>query len=274
MTLTPNPAWNEKFSSYSITGANLTGNTFTFTNSDVTANANYETAKNVTTATDGHGTITASPKSGFTGTVVTLSNTPNTYYNFTNYSITGANLTGNKFTLTGSDVTAKANFSSVPHQIYVSGILDEHAGIVINDNSAIPIQPAGGYFNVNIPANNYVKIALIPTITQFGNQQVNTATLSEYSDFYDYHGKIPNSTNNYSAEGLKKEITITAIYLGENMDVRYASSNSTPYTSMYPTTALSAGMKTNDIVVARFEPIGYSILKSFDDVWFEGYTIA
>ena len=110
-SLTPNPAWNEKFSGYSITGATLTGNTFTFTNSDVTVNANYETAKNVTTTTDGHGTITASPKSGFIGTQVTLTNTPNANYGFSGYSITGATLTGNKFNLTGSNVTARATFN-------------------------------------------------------------------------------------------------------------------------------------------------------------------
>ena len=113
-SLTPNPAWNEKFSGYSITGATLTGNTFTFTNSDVTVKANYETAKNVTTTTDGHGTITASPKSGFIGTQVTLTNTPNANYGFSGYSITGATLTGNKFNLTGSNVTAKATFSALP----------------------------------------------------------------------------------------------------------------------------------------------------------------
>lgn len=106
------PAWNERFSSYSITGAILTGNTFEFTNSDVTAQSNYETAKNVTTATNGHGTVTATPKSGFIGTQVTLTNTPNTDYSFKGYSITGAELTGNQFILTGSDVTVMANFNN------------------------------------------------------------------------------------------------------------------------------------------------------------------
>lgn len=63
----------------------------------------------VTTATDGNGTITASPMSGFSGTNVTLSNTPNANCSFTNYSITGATLTGNQFLL-NDDVTAQANF--------------------------------------------------------------------------------------------------------------------------------------------------------------------
>ena len=68
----------------------------------------------VTTSTDGHGSITASPRSGFSGTQVTLSNTPNANYGFQGYSVTGATLTGNKFTL-NNDVTARATFSAVPH---------------------------------------------------------------------------------------------------------------------------------------------------------------
>ena len=63
----------------------------------------------VTTSTDGHGSMTAFPMSGFSGTQVTLSNTPNPNYNFTGYSVTGATLTGNQFTL-NNDVTAKANY--------------------------------------------------------------------------------------------------------------------------------------------------------------------
>ena len=113
-TLVDNPAWNEKFSSYSITGATLTGNTFTFTNSDVTAQANYETAKNVTLQTDGHGSIAADRNSGFIGDQVTLSNTANADYGFSGYSIIGATLTGNKFNFIGNDVTAKAWFSALP----------------------------------------------------------------------------------------------------------------------------------------------------------------
>lgn len=71
------------------------------------------TVYQVTTSTDGHGSITASPRSGFSGTQVTLSNTPNANYGFQGYSITGATLTGNKFTL-NNDVTARATFSALP----------------------------------------------------------------------------------------------------------------------------------------------------------------
>ena len=110
ITITGTPAWNQRTSSYSVTGATLTGNQFDFNGSDVTAQANYETAKNVTLqATDG-GSIAANRVSGFIGDSVTLSNTPNAGYAFSAYTLTGANLTGSTFNLTGSDVTAKAWF--------------------------------------------------------------------------------------------------------------------------------------------------------------------
>lgn len=111
ITITGTPAWNEKTSSYSVTGATLTGNDFEFVNSDVTAECRYETAKNLTLQTDGHGTIAASRMSGFTGDSVTLSNTPNAGFIFNNYNITGATLTGSNFNFVGNDVTAKANFT-------------------------------------------------------------------------------------------------------------------------------------------------------------------
>lgn len=113
VTITGTPAWNEKTSSYSVTGATLTGNKFALTGSNVTAKANFETAKNVTLQTDGHGKIAASRVSGFIGNQVVLSNTANNDYEFSKYTITGANLTGNKFNFIGNDVTAKAWFNYV-----------------------------------------------------------------------------------------------------------------------------------------------------------------
>lgn len=111
ITITGTPAWNQKISAYNVTGATLTGNQFYFTGSDVTAEAKYETAKNVTLQTDGHGSIAANITSGYIGDTVTLSNTPAANYAFSSYTLTGANLTGSTFNFTGYDVTAKAWFT-------------------------------------------------------------------------------------------------------------------------------------------------------------------
>ena len=120
ITITGTPAWNQKTSSYSVTGATLTGNQFDFTVSDVTAQANYETAQTITLQSTSGGSIAASRVSGFSGDSVTLSNTPDSGYEFSAYTLTGANLTGSTFNLTGSDVTAKAWFYLPPVNAHVT----------------------------------------------------------------------------------------------------------------------------------------------------------
>ena len=119
VTLIDNAAWNEKFSAWALTGATATGNNIVL-NNDVTAQGIYETAKNVTLqATDG-GSIAANRVSGFIGDSVTLSNTPNSGYEFSAYTLTGANLTCSTFNLTCSDVTAKAWFYLPPVNAHVT----------------------------------------------------------------------------------------------------------------------------------------------------------
>lgn len=113
VTVTGTPAWNQKLSGYGITGATLTGNNFKITNSNVTVQGKYETAKNLTLQTDGRGQIAANKTSGFIGDQVTLSNTANAGYEFSSYVLTGATLTGNKFNFVGNNVTAKALFKVV-----------------------------------------------------------------------------------------------------------------------------------------------------------------
>lgn len=90
----------------------------------------------VTTSTNGNGTMTAAPMSGFSGTIVTLTNTPNANYNFAGYSITGATLTGNQFTL-NNDVTAKANFNSY-ELIYSSNAETAGTAIAHSFNVSVP----------------------------------------------------------------------------------------------------------------------------------------
>ena len=108
----PAPGYN--FKDWSVTGTTLTGNNFKF-NGDVTAQANYSAIKyNVTLQNDGHGSIAASKTTGNIGDTITLSNTPNSHYGFSGYSITGSTLTGNAFKIGTSNVTAKGWFSALP----------------------------------------------------------------------------------------------------------------------------------------------------------------
>ena len=140
------PAWNEKFSSYSITGSTLTGSNFKFTGSNITAKANFETAKNVTLQTDGHGTIASTKSSGFINDTATLSNTASNGYGFSGYSITGATLTGSNFKFTGSNITAKANFKLTGVDYYSN---NTRFCVAAQQSHSLPL-------NVDITQTNYV----------------------------------------------------------------------------------------------------------------------
>ena len=100
------------FDNYGITGATLTGNQFTFGDSDVTVEPSWtHNVYSVTISQKTGGTVAASPTTGYYGTQVTLSNTPASEYTFGSYSITGATLTSNKFNFVESNVTAAGSFT-------------------------------------------------------------------------------------------------------------------------------------------------------------------
>lgn len=111
-TLSNTPDSYYTFDNYSITGATLTGSQFEFGDTDVTAEATFlPTVYNVTLQTDGHGAISANKTTGIYGDTITLSQTASAEYNFNSYQMTGAVLTGSQFSITGSDVTAKATYT-------------------------------------------------------------------------------------------------------------------------------------------------------------------
>ena len=101
----------QRFSGWSATGATIENSAFTLT-ADATAQANFETSKTVTRQTDGHGTLGTTKTRGFINETASLTPVPNQGYAFSGYTITGATLTANTFTFTGSNVTAKAWFSA------------------------------------------------------------------------------------------------------------------------------------------------------------------
>ena len=180
-TLVDEPAWNEKFSSYSITGATLTGNNFIL-NNDVTAQANYETAKNVTLETDGHGSIASTKSSGFINDIATLSNTASNGYGFSGYSITGATLTGSNFTFTGSNITARAGFSAIPQYVILYSSNPETAGTSITHN-----------FNVSIPTG-YPYVAVRFDVKDGGGYAYNYMTRQFTGPFSYTRASMGNST--------------------------------------------------------------------------------
>lgn len=114
VTLTNTPSADCHFVNYEVTGATLTGDKYMVETEDVSARGVFaRNIHNITLQTDGHGTLTASKTTGYSGDTVTLTATPNTNYVFSGYTITGATMTGDSFKLNTNDVTTKAWFSYV-----------------------------------------------------------------------------------------------------------------------------------------------------------------
>lgn len=117
VTLSNTPATHYTFGSYNLIGATLkSANKFDIANSNVTVGATWveDTKYSVTCTNDGHGTIAASPTSNYSGSTVTLSNTPNSGYEFDSYTLvsgTGASISGNTLTIGTSNVTVRGNFA-------------------------------------------------------------------------------------------------------------------------------------------------------------------
>lgn len=74
-----------------------------------------------------NGSVSATPSEGVSGTIVTLSNTPNDYCTFEKYNITGAELTGNTFEIGDSDIDVQGVF--VADQYNVSYTNDGHGSL-------------------------------------------------------------------------------------------------------------------------------------------------
>lgn len=116
ITLSNTPDTHYHFGSYSLTGATLkNANQFDIADSDVSVVGNFveDTKYSVTCTNDGNGTIAASPTSNYSGSTVTLSNTPNTGYDFDKYTLvsgTGASISGDTLTIGTSNVTVRGDF--------------------------------------------------------------------------------------------------------------------------------------------------------------------
>lgn len=149
----------------------------------------------VTTSTDGHGSITASPMSGYQGTTVSLSNTPNPNYSFTGYSVTGATLTGNQFTL-NNDVTARAEF------------IRPTSGSLYVDNTEHDITAYNGSYtyNMNLDISNYDYCVI--SLDEHGpnpaeiNAWANDITLNNWNYHIRNHYTLRDVQSYFAGKGL------------------------------------------------------------------------
>ena len=97
------------------------------------------------------GTITATPVKGSNGTEVTLSNSPSDNYEFGSYSVTGATLSGNKFTIDNSDVTVTGTFNLYQQSWVDMGSTEYHGGagsIAWTELTGMPSSSTLNYFTI------------------------------------------------------------------------------------------------------------------------------
>ena len=103
------------FDYYTVDGVQIQGNTFTMPDHDVVVSASVTAVTyTVTIIQSTGGTITASPISGTAGTVITLSQTPDSSYSFNNFTVNGEAIVGNTFILNGN-VTVSASYAEQPY---------------------------------------------------------------------------------------------------------------------------------------------------------------
>ena len=118
-----------------------------------------------------NGTVTASPSEGINGTVVTLTNTPNSGYMFSSYTVTGATLNNNTFTINNSDVTVVGNFV---------------AGLTLNPMNSWYI-PSASRTSVSFSDTNTVKCKGIGGLKEMVYKQFTVSSTGTYTIRYDYN---------------------------------------------------------------------------------------
>lgn len=117
VTLAATPDSGYGFDAWEVVSGDVTveNNKFTIGDSAVTVKAKFKLLPAVTVTNDGHGTGSASPAYGASGTEITLTATPADNYEFDEWEVVSGGVTvqNNKFTIGNSNVTVKAKFRLV-----------------------------------------------------------------------------------------------------------------------------------------------------------------
>lgn len=132
------------FVEYSATGANIDDNTFTIGDTDVYVEGVFTEHYYTIDTSSSHGSISANHNTAKHGTVVTLSNTPATGYDFDYYEVVGATLINdNQFVVGYSDVTVIGHFKQ--HKYIVT---------VQSTNGSVTASPSEGVHGTTVTLSN------------------------------------------------------------------------------------------------------------------------
>jgi surface protein len=182
VTLVINPSSHYSFVSANLTGATLTGNTFAFNGSNVSAEATWlqDPIYTATLVQRVGGIISAVPLTGFSGDIITLSNTPSSHYTFNGYAITGGVATGNQVRVGDSNLTIAGNFVQDPiRSLY----------IMPSEGGSIGANKMSGFDNDVVTLSNTAYNGY-----EFSNYLLTGATLT--SNQFKFNG------NNVTAKGV------------------------------------------------------------------------
>lgn len=175
------------------------------------------------------GTIASDKTSGIPGDIVTLSNTPNVGYNFDNYSITGATLTGSQFEFGNSDVSAEASFS---HAVYTLTLQNDGHGTIGATKTtgyAGDTVTLSNSYNTYYRFNNYTQTggSLNGSTFTFGNADA-TAKANFKVNYFTATGNFEKGSN-VSVTG-NSESTLKTASIGAKYAVHQAHTGSIPTT--------------------------------------------
>lgn len=154
VTITSTPDSGYALSYITVNGTQIQGNSFVITGNTTVGAVFTAVVRSVTTTASpaAGGSVTASPNSGIIGTEVTLSNTPAEGYNFNSYTISGATLSGNTFTIGESDVAVTGKFA-LAYGYYTATAHNNGNVTAGNCVSGIPIRSGYNYY---VPVKEYM----------------------------------------------------------------------------------------------------------------------
>ena len=211
------------------------------------------TVYNITLQTDGHGTISADALSGYTDDVITLSQTANSNYTFSNYTITGAALTGSQFRIENSDVTAQANYTQNVYTLTLQN--DGHGTIAASKTTghAGDTVTLSNTYNTYYRFNNYTQTggSLNGSTFTFGSQNA-TAKANFKVNAFTATGNFEKGSN--VGVTANSESTLKTASIGAKYAVHVAHTGTIP-TSWYstsnrwkPSNVSAYSMKFNTII--------------------------
>lgn len=246
---TPDEGWY--FLGYNITGATLTGNKFTFGNSDVTAECVWtQDAYTITYENDGHGTVTG-PETAVPGSTVTLSTAYNTYYRFSGYQITGGSINGNNLTVTG-DCTARAVFK--PNAFTATGNFEKGSNV----SAAVTTNRTTAYVSTKY-AVHVAHTGNVPTAWYATSNRWKPTNPSNYTirliPKMTFSARDPNYTSNRAS--VFKAVTLAGS-TAKNSWTWNSKPTASTYTKTYTANFTNTNTNVNYGISASMDPGYYS----------------